>query len=106
MKIECASISVRNHLLEQARNRKPTGIYLAEFPSTDKLSLYRRINELKREYPNKVRAVYIRKGDIFCKTEPNGEVLKIANAKIVDELRSQFTDRPADAVGNGANTAE
>ena len=75
LKIECASVTVRNHLLEQARKRKPEGIYLAEFLSPEKLKLHHRVNDLKREFPREVRAVYIRRGDIFCKTEPNGEVM-------------------------------
>ena len=93
LKIECASISVRSHLLEQARRRKPTGIYLAEFLSPDKIKLYHRLLELRREFPGKVRAVYIRKGDIFCKTEPEGDVIRVDKGVCIDDLRRQFADR-------------
>ena len=107
LKIECASVSVRNHLLEQARKRKPVGIYLVEFLSQEKLSLYQRVNDLKKEFPNKVNAVYIRKGDIFCKTEPNGDVIRVIEDEYVDDLRRQFGDRPAAAAAaDGAPVAE
>ena len=106
LKIECASMNVRNHLLEQARKRKPAGIYLAEFLSPEKLKLHQRVNELKREFLNGIRAVYIRKGDIFCKSEPDGDVTRIAKDEHINDLRRQFADRPANTVVNGAAVAE
>ena len=105
LKIECSSVNVRNHLLEQARKRKPVGIYLAEFLSTEKLKLHRRVNELKREFPNKVKAVYVRRGDIYYRTEPDGEVIRINNDESADDLRRQFCDSPVTTDNNGAAVA-
>ena len=93
LKIECSSISVRSHLLQQARSRKPTGIYLVEFLSPDKIGLYHRLLDLKREFPGKLKAVYIRRGDIFCKTEPGGDVIRIDKSVYIEDLRRQFADR-------------
>ena len=106
LKIECASVNVRDHLLEQARKRKPAGIYLAEFLSPEKLKLHRRVNELKREFPGNIRAVYIRRGDIFCKSEPDGDVIRITEDENIDDLRRQFAVRPANTAVNGAAVAE
>ena len=106
MKIEWTSVNVRNHQLEQARKRKPAGIYLAEFLSPEKLKLHQRVNELKREFPNSIRAVYVRRGDIFCKSEPDSDVIRITKDEIIDDLRCQFADRPANTVVNGAAVAE
>ena len=59
------------------------------------------MNDLKREFPREVRAVYIRRGDIFCKTEPNGEVIRISCDESVDVIRRQFLNRPVtDDEGN------
>ena len=93
LKIQCASINVRNHLLQQARSRKPTGIYITEFLSPDRIKLYHRLNDLKREFPRKVKAVYIRKGEVFCKTEPEGDVIRITEFACIDDLRRQLADR-------------
>ena len=93
LKIECANTSVRSHLLEQARRRKPAGIYLAEFLSPDKIKLYHRLLELRKEFPRKVKAVYVRKGDIFCKTEPEGDVIRVYGGACIDDLRRQFSIR-------------
>ena len=103
LKIECANLNVRNHLLEQARRRKPTGVYLVEFLSPEKLKLYQRVNDLKREFPGKVRAVYIRKGEVFCKTEPNGDVIRITRNENIDEIRRQFRDQPVTAEDGAAS---
>ena len=105
LKIECANVSVRNHLLEQARKRKPVGIYLSEFLSPEKLSLLQRARDLKREFPDKLRAVYIRRGDIFCKTEPDGDVSRVADGGTIDGLRRQFADSDTTVDGNGATIA-
>ena len=106
LRIECASVNVRNHLLEQARKRKPAGIYLVEFLSPERLKLHQRVNELKREFPNSIRAVYIRRGDIFCKSEPDGDVTRITKDEHINDLRRQFADRLANTVVNGAAVAE
>ena len=105
LKIECANVSVRNHLLEQARKRRPVGIYLSEFLFPEKLSFLQRARDLKREFPEKLRAVYIRRGDIFCKTEPAGDVSRVTSAGIIDDLRRQFADSGTTDDGNGAAIA-
>ena len=106
LKIECANVNVRNHLLEQAKKRKPVGIYVVEFLSPEKLRLHQRVNDLKREFPSKVRAVYIRRGDIFCKIEPNGEVFRVIQDENVEEIRRQLLDRRVTAGGDDGADAE
>ena len=106
LRIECASVTVRNHLLEQVRKRKPVGIYLSEFLPREKLSLLHRVKDLKREFPDKIRAVYIRQGDIlFCRKEPDGDVIRVSDAENIDDLRSQFTESHTTVDDNGDSTA-
>ena len=99
-------MNVRNHLLEQARKRKPVGIYLVEFLSPDKLKLHQRVHDLKREFPNKIKAVFIRRGDIYCRIEPNGDVARVAKDENVDDLRRKLGDSSVIAEGNGGVTGE
>ena len=105
LRIECANVSVRNHLLDQARRRKPVGIYLSEFLSPEKLSLLQRTRNLRRDFPTQVRAVYIRRGEIYCKTEPEGDVIHIVGGDTVDDLRRQFAESSTTVDGNGAAAA-
>ena len=49
LKIECSNTNTRNFLIKQARNRRPTGIYVVEFLPYDKVQLYRRLNDLRKE---------------------------------------------------------
>ena len=64
------------------------------------------MNELKREFLNGIRAVYIRRGDIFCKSEPDGDVIRITKDEDIDDLLRQFADRSANTLANGAAIAE
>ena len=106
LRIECASVNVRNHLLEQARKRKPTGIYLSEFLSPEKLLLLQQVRDLKREFSSRVRAVYIRRGDIFCKSEPDGDVIRVVNVENVNDLRRQLANSSTTVDDNAAQVTE
>ena len=102
LKVECSNTSVRNYLLEQARKRKPVGVYLVEFLSPEKNSLYQRVNAFKREFPSIVKAVFVRKGDIFCKTDPHDNVIKVSTSKDADDLRSKLVGVPEVGGDDGA----
>ena len=82
------------------------GIYLSAFLPREKLSLLHRVKDLKREFPDKIRAVYIRKGDIFCRKEPDGDVIRVSEFENIDDLRSQLTESPTPVDDNGDSTAQ
>ena len=54
------------------------------------------------EFSSSIRAVCLRGCDIFCKSEPDGDVIRITKDKNIDDLRCQFADHPANTVVNGA----
>ena len=47
--------------------------------------------------------VYIRRGEVFCKTEPNGDVIRITQDENIDEIRRQFLDQPVTAEDGAAS---
>ena len=67
LKIECNNISVKRHLLEQVKIKKPRGIYVVEYLSPDKRKIYNSLFNLKKRYPSVIKFVYIRGGVIFGK---------------------------------------
>ena len=67
LKIECNNISVKRHLLEQVKIKKPRGIYVVEYLSPDKRKIYNSSFNLKKRYPAVIKFIYIRGGVIFGK---------------------------------------
>ena len=67
LKIECNNISVKRHLLEQVKIKKPRGIYVVEYLSPDKRKIYNSLFNLKKRYPAVIKFIYIRGGVIFGK---------------------------------------
>ena len=91
VKIECTNNSIKEFLLQQARLRKPRGIYITEFLSSNKLNVYNDVLKLKKSFPSKIKAVYSRKGDIFCRTEFD-IVTKINSQIDLLKLRATITE--------------
>ena len=67
LKIECNNISVKRHLLEQVKIKKPRGIYVVEYLAPDKRKIYNSLFNLKKRYPAVIKFIYIRSGVIFGK---------------------------------------
>ena len=67
---------------------------------------HQRVNDLEREFPRKMRAVDIRERDIFCKTEPNGDVIRVSQDEDIDKIRRQFLDQPVIAEEDGTTSAD
>ena len=67
LKIECNNISVKRHLLEQVKIKKPRGIYVVEYLAPDKRKIYNSLFNLKKRYPAVIKFIYIRGGVIFGK---------------------------------------
>ena len=67
LKIECKNTDTRDIILRQARVQKPVGVYVVEFLSPDKLVVYRRLFGLRKQFPDRVKAVYTRGGTVFGK---------------------------------------
>ena len=84
LKIECTDSNTKDFILKQARSRKPRGIYVVEYLPSHKLQVFNKALELKRKYPGKIKAVYTRKGEIFCRSDPDDRVLKIQSVEDVN----------------------
>ena len=55
LKIECNNISVKRHLLDQVKIKKPRGIYDVEYLSPDKRKIYNHLFNLKKRYSSVVK---------------------------------------------------
>ena len=66
LKLECNNSNVRDLLLRQAKITRPSGIFVAEFLSSEKLQIYNRLFNLKKQFPKWLKAVYTRRGTVFA----------------------------------------
>ena len=94
IKIECSNNFVKDFILQQARIQKPTGVYVSEFLPYSKLGIFHNLLNLKKTLTNKIKAVYVRKGDIFCRVEPD-IIVKISSREDLIKLNSTITDETA-----------
>ena len=86
LKIECNNTGVKKYLLNQARQKKPIGIYLVEFLSADKRKIHNSLVSLRKENPAIIKAVYVRGGAVYGKI--GEETLKFECLNDVEVTRS------------------
>ena len=86
LKIECRSTGIRDYIIEQARLRKPKGIYIVDFLSSEKLQIYQRLNNLRKRFPDQITALFTRRGDIFGKVGPEKKIVKFSSLVDVQAL--------------------
>ena len=86
LKIECRSTGITDYIIEQARLRKPKGIYIVDFLSSEKLQIYQRLNNLRKRFPDQITALYTRRGDIFGKVGPEKKIVRFSSLVDVEAL--------------------
>ena len=89
LKVDC-NISIKKHLLNQAREKKPKGIYLVEFLSPYKRKIHNKLVTLRKENPSRLKAVYIRGGVIYGKV--GQDTLKFESLVDVDNIDLDIPD--------------
>ena len=90
LKVDCNNISIKKHLLNQAREKKPKGIYLVEFLSPYKRKIHNKLVTLRKENPSRLKAVYIRGGVIYGKV--GQDTLKFESLVDVDNIDLDIPD--------------
>ena len=71
-------------MIKQARYRKPKGIFVVEFHAPEKLSVYRKLLELRRKH-DKIKNIQARGGNVHCKIESQDTFLQV---DALDEVRA------------------
>ena len=65
LKIHCANSSSKLHIVKQARQKKPSGIYISEFLTKANLKIHANLRKLKKLRPRKIKSLYTKKGNVF-----------------------------------------
>ena len=87
LKFECTNSNVRDLLLRQAKVNRPSGIFVAEFLSSDKLQIYNRLFNLKKQFPKWLKAVYTRRGTVFAVLGEDSKICSFNTLNDVHDLQ-------------------
>ena len=66
------------HLLRKAREKRPEGIYVNEFLTSNKLKIYRSLRQLKAQHPTKIKSVFTRNGNILYTLHDINQVFHVS----------------------------
>ena len=95
IKVVCSNLASRIHLLRQARQKRPNGIFVSEFLTTEKLSLFYKLRQLKKEHPGKIKSVFTRGGNIYYILSDSDRITQVSS---LQELTGIIRGDPSPAV--------
>ena len=78
IRLSCTNPASKIQLLRQARRKKPNGLYINEFLTSNKLKIYRNLRQLKALHPNKIKTVFTRNGNVFYTTSESNQAVHVA----------------------------
>ena len=74
------------HIIKQARRKKPLGIYVSEFLTKSKLSLFQNLRNRKKLHPQKISSVYTREGNIFYRLEGADQAVLVKTMREIENI--------------------
>ena len=85
IRLSCTNPASKIHLLRKAREKRPEGIFVNEFLTSNKLKIYRSLRQLKAQHPSKIKAVFTRNGNILYSLHDTSQVFHVSS---IDDLSS------------------
>ena len=69
LKVDCGNPVSKEHLLKQARKKRPADLYVSEFLTSSKLSILYNLRQLKKLHPGKFKAIFTKGGNIYYRLQ-------------------------------------
>ena len=89
LKVVCSNSATKLHLLKQARIRRPTGLFLSEFLTPAKHSIFYNLRQLRKQHPEKFKSVFTRGGNIFYRLSDSDRVYQISTLADLQKIDLQ-----------------
>ena len=86
VRVDCGNSSSKLHIVRQARQRKPIGIYISEFLTKPKLEILRNLTSLKKLHPQKIKSVYTRDSNIFYRLQGADRAVLVKSVKEIENI--------------------
>ena len=77
VRVDCRNPSAKLLLVRQARRKRPEGIYVSEFLTPNKLSIFYNLRQLKKQHPDKIQAVFTRGGNLFYRRRDSDREIRV-----------------------------
>ena len=90
VKVECASFKEKKKILILARQKKPTNLYFSELLTQYRSKMFYSLRSLKAKFPNKIKSVYTRDGNLFYKLSEADDFRKIRSPTEITELERRL----------------
>ena len=90
VKVECNSFNVKKKIISRARQLRPDNLYFCEFLTQHRNKMFYSLRSLKGKFPNKIKAVYTRDGNLFYKLRGTEDFKRIRCPKEVTELEKRL----------------
>ena len=91
VRVECTSPGARRMLITRARQVKPVELYFSELLTPRRNTMFHSLRSLKSKFPNVIKAVYTRDGNIFYKLHGSDDFKKIKCPREITELEKRFS---------------
>ena len=79
IRLSCANLGAKIHLLKQARLKKPRGLFINEFLTSAKLKIYKNLRQLKAQHPTTIKSVFTRNGNVFYTLQDSSQVIHVSS---------------------------
>ena len=89
LKIECSNPSTRIYLLKQARIRRPTGLFLSEFLTPAKNSVFYNLRQLRKQYPDRFKSVFTRGGNVYYRLSSSDHLYQVSSLADLEKINLQ-----------------
>lgn len=95
IKIDCANFPSKLHIVKQARQKKPSGIYISEFLTKTNLLIHANLRKLQKLHPRKIKSVYTREGNVFYRLQDEDRAVLVRSVREIENI-----------IGNTSNNVE
>ena len=79
IRLQCSNFSSKLHLLRQARERRPQGLYVSEFLTAAKLKIFHNLRQLRKQHPSKIKSIFTRRGNVLYTLQDSNQVFHAAS---------------------------
>ena len=92
VKVECSSLKNKRKILTLVRQKKPVGLYFSEFLTQYRSKMFYSLRSLKVKFPNKIKSVYTRDGNLFYKMCDSDDFRRIRSPIDITELEKRLNE--------------
>ena len=92
IKIICSNSTVKSKIIKKSKEKKINNLYFSDFLTPLRSKLHYNLRQLKKNYPNRIKSVYIRFGKIYYKLDQDTEFLGVRSTQDLEKLLARLQE--------------